>query len=136
MVQGLDRLKRKMRVTIPQKVRTNTEEALKRAARSITDTMEGFAPQDTGKLKGSIGWTMGDPPGGSLSSRGNEIDPGSIVATIYAGDREAFYARWVEFGTQKMSPRPFFFPAYRMHKKGVRGRISRAIKKGIKEGAK
>src|SRR5690606_41796676 len=106
MVQGLDRLKRKMRVTIPQKVRTNTEEALKRAARAITDTMEGFAPQDTGKLKGSIGWTMGEPPGGSLSSRRNEIDPGSIVATIYAGDSEAFYARWVAVGTQKMTARP------------------------------
>lgn len=134
MVQGLDWLKRKLRVTIPKRVKDHTEEALKRAARAITDTMEGFAPQDTGRLKGSIGWTMGELPKGALGSKDYKPDHNSTVATIYAGDSGAFYVRFVEFGTQNMSARPFFYPAYRLHRKGIKGRITRAIKKGLKEG--
>jgi len=134
-IEGLDRLKRKLTKSIPERVRKNTEEALQRAARAMTDTMEGFAPEDTGRLKGSIGWTMGDAPNGSLASKPSRRSPGDIVATVYAGDRDAYYARFVEFGTQNMSARPFFYPAYRLHKKRVKGSISRAIKKGLKEGA-
>lgn len=145
MVKGLDRLKRKLTKSIPERVRKNTEEALKRAARSITDTMEAFAPQDTGRLKGSIGWTMGEPPPGSISSK-RKSEPGDIAATIYAGDESTMVtnkrgvrfqnARLQEFGTKNMPPTPFFYPAYRAHKKSVKSRVSRAIKKGLKEGAK
>jgi hypothetical protein len=59
-----------------------------------------------------------------------------LVAAVKAGDAKAFYARWVEFGTQKMQARPFFFPAYRALKKRVKSRINREMKKAIREGAK
>lgn len=30
---------------------------------------------------------------------------------VYAGNKEAYYSRWVEYGTSKMKARPFLRPA-------------------------
>jgi len=85
---------------------------------------------------------------------------GDLVITIFAGNDEAFYARWVEFGTRphtitvKNAPtlsrggvnfgtsvshpgastaNAFFFPAYRAMRKRIKTRISRAINKSVRD---
>lgn len=144
MVQGLDRLRRKLTVTIPDRVRQRTRAAMEKGANEIVALAKSLVPVDTGALRDSIGWTWGDAPDGSITlGHMKESKDSDEVITIYAGtrnknlgDKDAFYARFVEFGTQKMAPHPFFYPAYRTLKRRVKNRITREIKKGIREGAK
>lgn len=136
MVQGLDRLKRKLTVTIPARVRDRTRNAMEKGANEIVAMAKSFVPVDSGDLRDSIGWTWGDAPKGTITLASSKPTDGGDRITIYAGNDKAFYARFVEFGTQKMAPHPFFYPAYRTLKRRVKSRITREIKKGIREGAK
>lgn len=129
-VKGLDRLQRKL-VRLPQVARDEIRNALAQSAREIADLAESLVPQDTGKLAGSIGWTWGDAPKGSMTlARGQA---GGLTVTVYAGDDDAFYARWVEFGTQKMAAQPFFFVSYRALRKRASSRIKRAQTRAAKK---
>ncbi len=136
-VEGLDRLDRKLTKTIPASVRKAVREALQKGADEIVATMKAFVPVDSGAAKASIGWTWGDAPKGTVTL--GKVGPareGSERITIYAGGGEAFYARYLEFGTRKMPPHPFFFPAYRLHKKRVRSRVQRSLAKAVKASGK
>ena len=136
MVEGLDRLKRKMTVSIPRHVRAATRAAMEKSANEIVASARTFAPVDTGDLRDSIGWTWGDAPKGALTlASSRPVGDGERI-TIYAGGGDAFYARFQEFGTQAMPASPFFFPAYRLNRKRAKGRITRAMKKAIREGAR
>lgn len=86
-----------------------------------------------GALRDSIGWTWGDAPRGATTvMRLKGRVPDGLYLTIYAGSAEAFYARWQEFGTQKMPANPFFFPVIRSNRRRVASGISRAVKKAVK----
>lgn len=129
-VQGLDRLRRKLK-RLPQVAKDEIRNALAQSAREIADLAESLVPQDSGKLAGSIGWTWGDAPKGAMTlARGQA---GDLTVTVYAGDDEAFYARWIEFGTQKMAAQPFFFVSYRALRKRASSRIKRAQTKAAKK---
>jgi len=144
MVQGLDRLRRKLTKTIPDRVRQRTRAAMEKGADEIVALAKSLVPVDSGALRDSIGWTWGDAPEGSITlGHVKASKDGDEAITIYAGtrnkrlgDKDAFYVRFVEFGTQNMAPHPFFYPAYRTLKRRVKGRITREMKKGIREGAK
>lgn len=161
---GLDRLKRKLTVTIPAHVEKATVAAMETGAAEMVALMKSLAPKKSGTLANSIGWTWGDAPKGAMAlgrmrGRGST---GRKYITIYAGDGDAYYARFIEFGTQghtikaKNAPvlhlhggifveevqhpgstaQPFFYPAYRALRRRVRGRITRQMKKAIRDGAK
>lgn len=162
---GLDRLKRKLTVTIPAHVERATVAAMEQGASEMVALMKSLAPKGTtGQLAASIGWTWGEAPKGSMAlgrMRGRGAQ-GRKYITIYAGGGDAFYARFVEFGTQSHTIRaknapalhlhggifveevqhpgsnaqPFFYPAYRALRRRVRGRITRQMKKAIRDGAK
>lgn len=132
-VVGVQKLNRKLG-KIPAAVREEVRTAMVRSAREIADLAEVLVPQDTGRLAGSIGWTWGEAPRGVLSL-GKVATGGDMTITVYAGDREAFYARWVEFGTVKVAAQPYFFPAYRALRKRSKSRIRRAWTRGIKKAA-
>ncbi|MCA1368075.1 HK97 gp10 family phage protein [Bradyrhizobium sp. BRP14] len=143
MVEGLNSLRRKLTVSIPYRVLQRTRAAMEKGAGEIVDMARSLAPvlsdhvprRKVGALRDSIGWTWGDAPKGSIVlAQSASVD--GLRITIYAGDNEAFYARWVEFGTQKMAPSPFFFPSYRTLRKRVKGRITREMRKAMREGAK
>lgn len=137
MVEGLDRLRRKMLVTIPDAARKAVREALEKGAGEIVATMKAFAPVDSGALRDSIGWTWGDAPKGAMTlGTVRASKQGDLRITIYAGGGATFYARFLEFGTQSMPAHPFFYPAYRMNKKRVKGRITRTLKKALKAAGK
>lgn len=96
--------------------------AVAKGAEEVAQTAKQLAPVNTGKLRNSIGWQMDN-------QRVN------IVATVSADE---YYARWVEFGTKggalgPIPARPFMFPAYRLLKKRVTGRIGRAMSKAAKD---
>lgn len=164
MVEGLARLTRKLRQKIPEHVERATVAAMETGAEELVSLMRSLAPKQSGDLARSIGWTWGEAPKGAMAlgkmrGRGGK---GKKYITIYAGGGDAYYARFIEFGTQphtikaKNSPalhlhgdifveevshpgssaQPFFYPAYRALRRRVRGRITRQMRKAIREGAK
>lgn len=134
MVQGLDKLNRRWRA-IPKAARVNVRAAMEDAANDIVEEMWSRAPQGaTGRLGASIGWTWGDAPAGTLTiGKVGGREYGTMRITIYAGGDDAFYAWFQEFGTVNMTANPFFYPVWRVRRRRVRGRISRAMSKAIKE---
>ncbi|MFC3163061.1 HK97-gp10 family putative phage morphogenesis protein [Ciceribacter thiooxidans] len=149
-VQGLDRLHRKLTRTIPERVLARVREAMEQAAEEAVDVIRSLAPEDSGALKDSIGWTWGDAPKGSIALLTSKRTAGGMRITIYAGGGDAFYARFVEFGTSPhvnkgkfagtqnpgMAAQPFFFPGWRMVRRKAKRRMTGAIRKAIKEGAR
>ena len=140
---GLAKLHRKLK-RMPEAAKTRIRAALEKSADEIVRMAKGLVPVDSGALRDSIGWTWGRPPQGALTL--GKVAASSMATdltiTIYAGtrdkklgDADAFYARWVEFGTQKMKAQPYFYPAYRANKKGARSRVRRAISKAARETA-
>jgi HK97 gp10 family phage protein len=119
---------------IPKSIRTNVRAEMEEVAGQIVAQMYGQAPQLTGDLAQSIGWTWGDAPEGALViGTVGKSEYATMRITIYAGGGDTFYARFQEFGTVKMPANPFFYPVWRVHRRRVKGRISRALKKAIKE---
>lgn len=133
-VLGLESLRRKLKA-IPQEAKAEIRKALEASAEEIVRLAKNLVPVDDGDLQMSISWTWGAAPKGSmvLGSVIGPSDKNDLTITIYAGGGEAFYARWIEFGTQKMSAQPFFLPAYRANRKRARARISRGVNKAAKK---
>lgn len=149
---------------VPDIIREAAASAMEECAAEIVAEMKMLVPVDSGDLRDSIGWTWGDIPAGSFMI--DEIRSGknagqqyaTLRIKIYAGNKEAFYARFIEFGTaphslargadrnraklQDVGPRhlgapaqPFFYAGYRKwgDKAKFRSRIRAAIRKRIKE---
>lgn len=142
MVEGLDRLERKLKKTIPAKAIELTRRAMEQSAEEIVGMMRRLVPADTGALRDSIGWTWGDAPKGSMVIARSKAQTDGLMITIYAGTRDkslgdldAYYARFVEFGTQKMAAQPFFFVSWRALRRRAGNRIKRQMRKGIREGS-
>lgn len=150
-IEGREALKRKLKA-MPQVARTEIRKALEQSAREIVDAAKGFAPAQSGALRNSIDFTFGDyKPANSnvrgATATGGKLGDKDLTVTVHAGDETAFYAAFVEFGTAPhqvgglyagathpgSSPRPFFFPAYRLTRKRVKGRITRATNKAAKK---
>jgi HK97 gp10 family phage protein len=116
---------------IPVAVRAAVMPAMEKSAEEIVAAAKTLCPVNSGTLRDSIGWTWGDAPEGSIVLASSQA--GALRITIYAGDDDAFYARWVEFGTSHSLPEPFFLPSYRLFKKRVARRIKRAIGTAVRE---
>lgn len=172
--QGLQQLNRKFD-KLPPRAEREIRIAMEKGADEVVTLAKSLAPlgissgvkssNNPGALRDSIGWTWGDSaPSGSIKlgsvRSSNRRQAGDLVITIFAGNDEAFYARWVEFGTRPhtinarnaptmsragvnfgttvshpgaSTANAFFFPAYRAMRKRIRTRISRAINKSIRD---
>lgn len=131
---GLEKLQKKLNA-MPKSVKQEIRKALEQSAEEIVSLARNLVPVDKGDLRDSIGWTYGDVPKGSISLgsvRASELT-GDLTITVYAGNSKAFYARWQEFGTQKMQAQPFFYPAYRALRRRAKGRVTRATNKAAKK---
>lgn len=144
-IRNKDRLFSKLRRIAP-----SVEKALEvtnlKTAEDIASTARNLVEVRTGKLRDSIVMTGPgkSPPSHSQGSDVAVVPPGSAMVT--AGNTGVRYAHHVEFGTPPhvsggmfegaqnpgTPPRPFFFPAYRVHAKRLKGRASRAISNAIK----
>lgn len=150
-VTGLDRLRYKLTKKIPDLVRAAVQEAMELSAEETVAAMKSLVPVESGDLRDSIGWTWGEPPKGAvIVARSQAKSKTGLRITIYAGNDQAYYARWVEFGTAPhvnggkfagtqnpgMRAKPFFFPGWRLVRRRVKGRVTRSIKKAVKVSAK
>ncbi|WP_323009832.1 HK97-gp10 family putative phage morphogenesis protein [Paracoccus sp. (in: a-proteobacteria)] len=157
---GLSSFQRRMRA-VPQAAREAIKPVLVKQADEMAGAMRALAPVDDGDLKASIAVTgpgLATPahsqPGGAM------VVPENAVA-ITAGNSDVRYAHLVEFGTAPhevtkgassrslkgkarnamglgnqhpgASPQPFFWPAFRLHRKKALGAIKRGIGKAIRE---
>lgn len=147
---------------LPKAIEEAVRGAMEEGAQALVEKMRSLAPVDEGKLRDSINWCWGAPPKGarfvtSVSAPKGAEGINSSHITIFAGDDEAFYARWVEFGTKAHAPgkyrdertghkrsagehghkatpaRPFFYTTWRAEKKKMRARMSRKINAAIKK---
>lgn len=135
MVEGVAAMRRRLLKTVPATVRAAVRDAMAKSADEIVATARGLVPVESGALRDSIGWTFGTAPKGALTLASASSSAGDIVLTIYAGNDQAFYARWVEFGTQAAVPHPFFFVSYRLNKKRAKSRVSRAVNQALVKAA-
>jgi HK97 gp10 family phage protein len=121
---------------IPDEIRIEVRQALAENAQELVAMMKRLVPVDNGDLRDSIGWTFGDAPDGAvtLGDLGTGSDTlGSIKVTVFAGNRKAYYAWFVEHGTERTPARPFFFVAYRALRRRLKSRLGRARSKGVKK---
>jgi HK97 gp10 family phage protein len=123
---------------MPKIAREEIHGALKLSAEEMTSTAKSFAPVDSGDLRNSIGYTFGEyKPENSnvrgVTGGGGKLNDPDLTVSVHAGDAKAYYAAFVEFGTVDTPAQKFFFPAYRLVKKRVKSRISRATSKAAKK---
>ena len=124
---------------IPDIAREAAAAAMEEGAQEIVDAMKMAAPIERGDLRDSIGWTWGEVPAGSfmideIRSGKNKGDQyATLRIKIYAGNKDAFYARFQEFGTRSHPARPFFFSTWSKERAKFRRRIRDRIRKRIKE---
>lgn len=131
MVLGLPRLARKLRA-LPERAKTEISKAMEESANEIVALAKSLVPVSSGDLRDSIGWTWGAAPEGAMTLATVGARSGNIRITVYAGSDKAYYARWVEFGTQAAPANPFFYVSYRALRKRAKGRISRAISRSAR----
>ena len=144
-VQGLAEFEARF-AAIPEKVRAAVATAMEEIAAQLVADMMSKRPL----TEITIGWTWGDAPKGSLtlgSVSGREY--GGMKITIYAsalidGTDFPAIAQWFEFGTKeryqksgkftgKITTQPFFYPVWRARKRWIKGKITRAINKALRE---
>lgn len=150
-VIGLDRLNRKLAL-LPIAAQRRIREAMADGAREIVAMMKSLVSVDSGALRDSIDWTWGAAPKGSLTiasvrGRGMSSTGSENTITIFAGNADAYYARFVEFGTAAhtaggmfagatipaIAASPFFFVSYRANRKRVKRKITQAVNKSARE---
>ncbi|WP_108398787.1 HK97-gp10 family putative phage morphogenesis protein [Devosia submarina] len=146
-ILGLDRLKRKLK-RFPQVVEAEIKAAMETSANEIVALAKSLAPADSGDLRNSIAWTYGDAPQGAIvlgKVKGRQSR--NLKITVYAGGPDAYYARFIEFGTAPhvnggrfagshnpgTAAQSFFYPAYRANRKRAKGRVTRAVNKAAKK---
>ena len=124
---------------IPDIAREAAAAAMEEGAQEIVDAMKMAAPVDSGDLRDSIGWTWGEVPAGSfvideIRSGKNKGDQyATLRIKIYAGNREAFYARFQEFGTRSQPAQSFFFSTWKAKRAEFRRKIRARVRTAIKE---
>ncbi|MCO6386354.1 HK97 gp10 family phage protein [Aliihoeflea sp. 40Bstr573] len=152
MVEGLKRLERKLKRTIPAKAIAFTRKAMEQSADEIVAMMKRLVPvgrsedRKAGRpaILETIDWTWGDAPAGAMVIGRSSRRADGLRITIYAGNERTMVqgrsqlfqlARLIEHGTQDMDAQPFFFVSWRALRRRAKSRISRQMRKGIKEGA-
>lgn len=154
MVEGIPGFTKKFNTIVPLTIYAEVGKAMERAAKNIVADMKKNVPVYAGPeitrsdgspiikgaLRDSIAWTWGNAPKGAIIiAKSNQVRKGKSLMkiTIYAGGKgpggDAFYARWVEFGTKQWAGSPFFFFTYRGHKRRAKAGVSRALNKAIKQ---
>ncbi len=102
------------------RLRANVMDKLERIAEGVVDRARQRVPVGKDIPQGKGKWSKREAGALKKSIRVVRLhgDP-KMNVRIYAGNREVFYARFVEYGTVKMPARPFLRPALNVAKKEI-----------------
>jgi len=129
-VEGLKELADKLRGMGPDLSRNVLRAAVRAGAATVRAEAMNMVPQDTGRLRRAI----------YLKHIREKSSPHqqTFYVSVRAGKRyrkrdvDAYYWRFVEFGTAKMAARPFMRPAFEAKKgdalEAIKGRLADRIK--------
>jgi HK97 gp10 family phage protein len=134
-IDGLDKIKESLAAT-PKRIEQGVNKALYAAAKHV-ETVAKKSILSGGK-SGIVYHRRSVTHRASAPGEAPASDTGRLVNSIssYAGDGESFvtagrgtvkYASMLEFGTSKMAPRPFMFPALEQSKAWIKERLALAI---------
>ncbi|MFN6950982.1 MAG: HK97-gp10 family putative phage morphogenesis protein [Albidovulum sp.] len=141
---SLERFKARL-ARVPAAVRAEVNREVEKQAGQIVVNMRIKAPSDTGTLRRSIAYIRGNlrasiVAGGDPTTKKSKASLArSFVYSVRGalgrkrGNKtgEYDYAFAVEFGTQKMAPKPFFYSTWRRARGGARKAIRAAVKRGL-----
>ena len=97
--------------------------ALRNAAEPVLEDAKANVPVRTGKLKKGL----------KITNVKKKEGIKYILVGVDRGDNsEIFYSKFIEFGTSKMSARPFLQPAYEKNKDNIQKTIANTLKEGLK----
>lgn len=148
-VRGLETSLAKLRRVAPA-LDAHLETPLRKSAEEVADLASRGAPRDTGKYAASIRAAPVDgeatfqdrnyvsPITGKRVSRFSPVKKLNVSeTTVSASAAYGVFAEWIwhflEFGTIKRPATPHLFPAFRILKKRITGRMRRAMNKAIRE---
>lgn len=97
-------------------------------ATQLAQLIESVAPKFEGKLAHSVRVVPG-----KRKTQVRIVAGGRLTIRPSVSSKPFDYARADEFGTVKMTAKPFFFPTYRLRKKKIVSAMKRRINKAIKE---
>ena len=117
---------------LPAAIRSKVEDALVKNAEELTKAIQRRVPQDTGDLAGTVRWLRGKGAGGRGTRVGAAGRDSDISVRVVEGDRNSFYAWFVEHGTVNFPAQPHFFPTYRQLQRKLKSRLTRAVRDVIK----
>ncbi|PZX32060.1 HK97 gp10 family phage protein [Cupriavidus phytorum] len=116
-----------------------SESVLRQAAvaggRVIHAEVKLRAPVDLGIYEGKQGR---HPPGFLrshiiLAFEEEKSVPGRLASYIVTWSKEAFYGRFLEYGTSKMAAQPFLRPGFEAKKKAAAAAVSAVIQEKVRE---
>lgn len=113
-LEGMQELLKKLE-TLGNEAEQVKQEALVAGAKVVQQAASQKAPRDTGKLAENI--VISD-----IKEDGT-VDIGP--------DRDRFYGLFLEFGTSKMSARPFLQPAFEENKEQVQQKMADVIRREL-----
>ncbi|NSL22840.1 HK97-gp10 family putative phage morphogenesis protein [Agrobacterium tumefaciens] len=129
---GINRIKQRLNA-IPKNVRAAMVPELLKSGNDLAVTARILAPRDSGALQDSIAVTPGGSNTPPYSTPGGRVTVPELAVAVTAGNKDARYAHLVEHGTQEAAAQPFFWPAFRLLRKKITGRIKRAASKAVKQ---
>lgn len=115
-VVGLEALKKVLKEKI-EKVNGNVEKAVVKATLKVEADAKKKVPIDTGRLRSSIS---------------NKIEKIRDEITGKVGTN-VVYAPYIEFGTGRMRPKPYLYPALQKNFKFIKDTIPGAVLEGFKK---
>lgn len=134
--------RKRFETRLKKRITKYARRGLEKTAEEMVALMRDLVGKDEFDLLNSIGWTWGKPPKGSVAFA-TSSEQNSLRIVIFAGNESTVVtnkrgvqfqnALIQEFGTAEQPANPFFFPSYRALRKRGRGRVTREIRKAIKE---
>lgn len=111
-IEGMDELQATLKDVLPREARNILRRTTLKIASQVRDVVRQRAPVDTGNLKKSI------------KSKRDKGTPTNITASVYvdkSGGKsgKGYHYHFVEFGTVKMSARPFIVPTVEEMRPGL-----------------
>jgi hypothetical protein len=123
---------------IPVAVKEAVVPALIQSGNELADRMKALVPVETGDLRDSITVT---PPGGTtppFSQPGGSRVAAENQVLVTAGNEDVRYPALVEYGHRTpdggaVPAHPYFWPAFRLSRKRIANRTTRAVRKAVRE---